>query len=99
MTTILSLPLAGAIIIGALLNQPARADGLLVPPPSAIYPPPVVQLPPSQSCIEIAIQLAYQTGSRAVGNAAAEACRIYAPVTFPQRYYGPPPLGGYTPPR
>jgi hypothetical protein len=100
-TSIISLALAGAIMLIALalLNQPARADGLLVPPPlpAILPPPPAVQLPPSESCIETAIQLGYQTGNPRVGQAAAEACRVYAPVRFPGRYYGPPALGGYPP--
>lgn len=104
-----ALAAAIALIWYAMLNR-AHADGLLVPPPPppvAYGPPPVlyslptqgVQGPPSQSCIETAIQLAYQTGSRQVGNAAAEACRYYAPVQFPRadRYYGPPL--GWQPPR
>jgi hypothetical protein len=100
-----SLALAGAIMVIALtlFNQQARADGLYPPPPPPLaaipLPPPVVQLPPSESCIETAIQLGYQTGNPRVGQAAAEACRIYAPVRFPGRYYGPPALGGYPPPR
>lgn len=72
---------------------PAHADG---PPPLPVIvpPPPIVQLPPTQSCIETAIALGYLTGSARVGIAAVEACRIYAPVRFPQP--APPvPLGGY----
>jgi hypothetical protein len=99
-----TLAVAISLVWFAMMNR-AHADGLLVPPPPppVVYgpPPPVrplwslpvpgVQGPPSQSCIETAIQLAYQTGSRNVGNQAAEACRFYAPVQFPQpgRYYGP----------
>jgi len=51
MTTILSLALAGAIMVVALalLNRPTRADGLPAPPPPMIVTPPVVQLPPEQS--------------------------------------------------
>jgi hypothetical protein len=105
---LVAVVLAAAVILVwvAMLNQ-ARADGLPLPPPPVAYgPPPVAyslptpghQGPPSQSCVETAIQLAYQTGSRNVGNAAVEACRYYAPVHFPyadpRRYYGPP-LGGY----
>ena len=54
-------------IIGELNPHACRshADGLLVPPPY-IGPPPPVQGPPTQSCIETAIQLAYQTGSARV---------------------------------
>jgi hypothetical protein len=92
-TLLLATALAVAVAV------PARADGLLVPPPPTLWslPVPGVQGPPTQSCIETAIQLAYQTGSRAVGNAAAAACAYYAPVRFPQPYYGPPPLSGYPP--
>ena len=102
-----ALAAAISLVWIAMLSK-ARADGLPHGPPVAYGPPPVAyslptpgyQGPPSQSCVETAIQLAYQTGSRNVGNAAAEACRYYAPVNFPyadpRRYYGPP-LGG--PPR
>ena len=92
----------------AVAVMPAFADGLLVPPPPPYAlpaPQPLYGIPlqgaPSQSCIETAIQLAYQTGSRHVGNAAARACEVYAPVHLPRpgMYYGPPPLGGYPPPR
>ncbi len=99
--------LAAAIsLVWMVMLSKARADGLPYepPPPVAYGPPPPVawslptpgyQGPPSQSCVETAIQLAYQTGSRNVGNAAVEACRYYAPVHFPyadpRRYYGPPP--------
>lgn len=96
-----------AIIWTAIISK-ARADGLRGPPPVAYGPRPTLyslptpgfQRPPSQSCVETAIQLAYQTGSRQVGNAAAEACRYFAPVDFPyarNRYYGPPL--GWQPPR
>ena len=83
-----------AVALAVAVAVPGHADGLLVPPPY-IGPPPPVQGPPTQSCIETAIQLAYQTGSARVGNAAAEACRYYAPVRFPQQP-PPPPLGGWT---
>jgi hypothetical protein len=112
-SSLVALALAAAISFMwyAMLSK-ARADGMLLPPPPppvAYGPPPQplyslptpgFQGPPSQSCIETAIQLAYQTGSRQVGNAAAEACRYYAPVNFPyarNRYYGPPL--GWQPPR
>jgi|KBSMisStaDraftv2_1062788.scaffolds.fasta_scaffold00032_116 hypothetical protein len=107
-----ALAIAIALMWYAMVTR-AHADGLLVPPPPPpAYgygppPPPLYSLPtpgfqgpPSQSCIETAIQLAYQTGSRQVGNAAAEACRYFAPVNFPyarNRYYGPPL--GWQPPR
>lgn len=103
-----TLAAAISLVWYAMMNR-AHADGLLVPPPPPGYGPPPqplwslptqgIQGPPSQSCIETAIQLAYQTGSRQVGNAAAEACRYYAPVQFPRadRYYGPPL--GWQPPR
>ena len=104
-----ALAVAIALMWCAILSK-AHADGLLVPPPPPGYyqppPPPLyslptqgVQGPPTQSCVETAIQLAYQTGSRQVGNAAAAACRYYAPVQFPRpdRYYGPP-LGWQQPP-
>lgn len=111
---VLSLAVAGALatsiaMIWFAMVTKARADGLLMPPPPAYGPPPPTlyslptpgfQGPPSQSCLETAIQLAYQTGSRQVGNAAAEACRYFAPVSFPyarNRYYGPPL--GWQPPR
>ena len=105
----LGLVLAIAVIWIALIGAAvhANADGLRgLPPAYQPEPPPLfslptqgVQGPPSQSCIETAIQLAYQTGSRQVGNAAAAACRYYAPVQFPRsdRYYGPP-LGWQPPP-
>jgi hypothetical protein len=101
-----ALAAAIATILFGMVTK-ARADGLLGLPPAygprpPLYslPTPGFQRPPSQSCVETAIQLAYQTGSRQVGNAAAEACRYFAPVDFPyarNRYYGPP-LGWQPPP-
>lgn len=112
-SSLVAVALAAAIslIWWAMLTR-AHADGLLLPPPPPppeyVGPPPQLyslpvpgrQGPPMQSCIETAIQLAYQTGSRQVGNAAAEACRYFAPVQFPRadRYFGPP-LGWQGPPQ
>ena len=53
------ISLAAIMMIAlALLNQPARADGL--PPPPQAYPPPQ----PSQSCLMTALQMGYLTGRR-----------------------------------
>ena len=53
------ISLAAIMMIAlALLNQPARADGL--PPPRQAYPLPPQ---PSQSCLMTALQLGYLTGS------------------------------------
>ena len=94
--TIVVYTLVAATAIVALVIA-ARADGAFLPPP--LYgPPPFVQLPPKQSCVETAIQLGYQTGNPRVATAAVEACRIYAPVRMPYSYYGPPALGGYPSP-
>jgi hypothetical protein len=72
---------------------PVLADGLLVPPHQA-YPP-----PPSQSCLQTALQMGYLTGRREVAYANTEACLAFTrsrgvmlPYDQP-RYYGPPPYG------
>ena len=89
--------IAAALAIAVVV--PAHADGLLVPPPPAPLPYtlPYVQGAPSQSCLMTAIQLGYQTGNRYVANAAAAACRRYAPVVFPRKPWGPL-LGAPIPP-
>ncbi len=103
---LVALMLAAAISLVwfTMLNK-ARADGLPAPPPpEASLPPPGAgalpytlpyrQGPPTRGCITTAIQLAYQTGNRYVGNAAIEACKQFAPVQYPSRYPPPMPLGG-----
>ena len=108
---VVALVLAGAIAVVwfAMLTQ-ARADGGgYYPPPPPLLGPymgprpwgiptgPMIQEPPRQSCVETAIQLAYQTGNPRVGQAAAAACQWYAPIRPAYMYYGGPPvpLGGY----
>jgi hypothetical protein len=96
----ISLALAGAImVVGlALLNRPARADGL--PPPPQAYPlPPPPQ--PSQSCLMTALQLGYLTGRREVAYSATEACLLFTRsrgVLLPYGYYGPYVPSGWVPP-
>jgi hypothetical protein len=102
---LITFTLSAAIIIVslALFSRSARPDGLL-PPPAIVYAPPYtlpyVQGPPTQSCLMTAIQLGYQTGNRYVANAAAAACRAYAPVAFPRRLWAHPiaPPGPPMPP-
>ena len=96
MRKIISLALAGAIMVVGLapLNRPARADGL--PPPPQAYPPPQ----PSQSCLMTALQLGYQTGRREVAYAATEACMMFTRsrgAVLPYGYYGPY-VPGWVPP-
>ena len=68
------------------------------PLPWGIPMGPVIQEPPRQSCVETAIQLAYQTGNPRVGQAGVAAFWVPAPIRPAYMYYGgPPPLGGYPP--
>jgi hypothetical protein len=97
MRRIISLALAGAImVVGlALLDRPVRADGL--PPPPQAYPPPQ----PSQSCLMTALQLGYQTGRREVAYANTEACLLFTRsrgAVLPYGYYGPYVPSGWVPP-
>jgi hypothetical protein len=90
MRWIISLALAGAImVVGlALLNHPARADGLQ-PPSRQAYPPPPQ---PSQSCLMTALQLGYLTGRREVAYSATEACLLFTRsrgAVLPYGYDGP----------
>ena len=92
----LTLVAAIAMITFTLYNRPARADGLIVPPPppnpqAGVYPVPVGQ-PRSPSCLMNALQLGYQTGRRDVAYAATEACMLFAGsrgVVLPYGFYGP----------
>ena len=74
-----SRAIALAIMVVALLNRPAGADGLNGPPsPQG-----------SQSCLMNALQLGYQTGRREVAYAATEACIAFTGargVVLPYRY-------------
>ena len=100
-----TLLIAAALIVGA--SAPARSDGAYGPPVGngdglrvwvPAVRPPILQKPPTRSCVETAIQLGYMTSST-VGIAAVEACKIYAPILIPDPGAGVPPLGGYPVPR
>ena len=86
------------MVVGlALLNQPARADGL-PPPRPGVYPVPQQGSP---SCLMTALQLGYLTGRRERAYSATEACMYFAGsrgAVLPYGYYGPYVPSGWVPP-